>query len=129
MKEAIALYEQALSQDKSHAGYCLALVHALEIVQNYREAVECIKEFCNTNLGMKVGNLHCRQVYQLLGNVENLQNANPMKETDASISIPFTAQELDLLALFFTLVKILFISGSLELILPLFVLLGVCCVI
>lgn len=93
----------------------------------YDEAYGIVKKFCLRNPKLGVGQLTCAHVYNHLKDRDTILGDIlpdvPALPTETRPPLPldqnYAVEELDLLALFCTLVKIIYIKGNLELVVPL----------
>ncbi len=140
---SIQLYKSALKLQPENPSYCLSVVHTLEICYSFQEGFLILKEFCKLNKSLAVGPLSCQQVLDAIQNIEDItnndnvrsilsanqnqnnssNNNNSNSNTTTTAATPtkgntteYSGAELDLLALFFTLAKISYVAGSLEMI-------------
>jgi len=146
IEEAVTLYRLSLKLMPTSVSYALNLVHTLEVTCRYTEAMQQLREFCEANPGMKVGQLSCRDFLaaapEAFTALEGPQAEHSPLDAASGVSLgeraaqvcpsldksaqailegalgkpkhPYNEQELDLLALFYTAVKILFVSGHTE---------------
>eukprot|EP01105_Mastigella_eilhardi_P016429 TRINITY_DN3756_c0_g1_i1.p1 TRINITY_DN3756_c0_g1~~TRINITY_DN3756_c0_g1_i1.p1 ORF type:complete len:876 (-),score=225.18 TRINITY_DN3756_c0_g1_i1:799-3138(-) len=143
LPECCELYEQALKAQPTSSSYALNLVHAYEARAMYRTAIVSWHKFLNANKTISAGGVSCEHVLHIVQTLNaaewkeerptspdfNLQPGTPLPPpppiTAAKLT-PYTAEELDLLALFFTGVKLLYVTGFLAFIPPLVALLEPC---
>jgi tetratricopeptide (TPR) repeat protein len=129
-EESAQLYTEALRLRPDYASYALSLVHVYEILNKYQEAFDQIKTFCKRNATFHVSSLSCAHVYNAICHIHSLLPLRSHLSDTEQISIQYefpskpqneayNSDELDLLALFCTLVKILYVVGCLEIIPPL----------
>ena len=122
---AVSLLREAVALDRHTTTYTLNLVHILELSFSYPESVQLIASFCSSNPGYRVGALSCGDLAQLIASPvatpEELSQTQQLAArildtvTAASVaSASYTALELELLALFFTLCKILYLLGHFD---------------
>lgn len=123
VKEAIELYKIACSIEPHAPSYVLSLVHNYEVM-NQMEEVYCeIKRFCKENPNMTVGQRSCAHIYNVIANYSTpntLQDKEvkllPVKESQAPpLSQMYDHDTLELLAIWCTLTKIVYLAGNLEL--------------
>jgi len=140
LEQSAKLFHKALSLKPRYCSYCLTFVHVLEVMVQYKEAFIEIKKFCSNNLELSIGNIvKCKQVLDIIDKIGNLyqhkenlwQNESvqssspsnfPVKPQEKTVVNPklqvYSPDELDLLALLCTAVKILYVVGTLDLIPP-----------
>eukprot|EP00026_Physarum_polycephalum_P002628 Phypoly_transcript_02636.p1 GENE.Phypoly_transcript_02636~~Phypoly_transcript_02636.p1 ORF type:complete len:874 (+),score=132.36 Phypoly_transcript_02636:48-2624(+) len=138
VSESVALYKKALAIKSDSASYCLNLVHTMEVMGTYKEAFNVIKDFCKQNMRLTVGGCSCEKIYNVLKNVDDLQEHSdkiwispeeaatqpvqkfdvaPQKGTTPDRTLkPYDSDQLDLLALFATISKIAYVVGGLDII-------------
>eukprot|EP01125_Pyxidicula_operculata_P020157 TRINITY_DN739_c0_g1_i1.p1 TRINITY_DN739_c0_g1~~TRINITY_DN739_c0_g1_i1.p1 ORF type:complete len:850 (-),score=164.87 TRINITY_DN739_c0_g1_i1:58-2607(-) len=121
------LYKSALQLLPTSTSYALNYVHVLEILNQYEDAFTFIKEFFMRNKNFGLSHLSCAQVYNVIKDYSDirtkLENPPSALEVPSRQSKPldqdYNTEELDLLALLCTLVKILYVKGNMSLIKPL----------
>merc|ERR1712166_506448 len=142
MDEAIMLYRKSCELRPESASYALNLVHTLEVGLRYEEAVDAVFTFCRANPQMKVRTLDGQGVdlccSDFLGAIEGSAESDQQLHEQMAQLAPHVAasigdkqlkrkdgkppewseEELMLLALFFTLAKIWFVTGKLEKLVP-----------
>ncbi|OQS04843.1 hypothetical protein THRCLA_02951 [Thraustotheca clavata] len=124
----IKCFVQSVNMCPNNASYVLNLVHALEISLEYEKAYQCIVQFCQKNDKKAVGNLICTMVlsilerfptllsskgplpYELIWTKEGFVQNSHVYQEDMKKKL-LEEESWDLLALLFTLVKILFLEG------------------
>jgi len=136
VRESSLLYKDASTLRPDYPGYCLNTIHVLEVVNRYQQAFNEVQLFCLNNQKVAVGSLTCAHIYNALCHIDNIYDYisyDPQKlhKVDESkmlpivqtphipASIPYDSDTLDILAIFCTVVKIVFVVGALELISPL----------
>lgn len=134
VKEALKLLEHAYKLEPCNSHTLLTYVHTMELVEEHTKAVRLIKEFVEKFPDQAAGCFTCGMVVPILkgftGNV--YCNVPPdMSDLDLAHVDPiigdYTEEQRYLLALMFTLVKVLFIKGALSYIPALTKLLDPCC--
>uniref|UniRef100_A0A6B2L5B5 Uncharacterized protein n=1 Tax=Arcella intermedia TaxID=1963864 RepID=A0A6B2L5B5_9EUKA len=121
---SLKLYKEAAQLMPSSASYSLNLVHIHELLNQYNDAFLEIKRYCRENPNLSVGQLTCGHVYNAIkgfsGVISEEDPNTPTLPTIETDPIPLTASyspdQLDILALFCTLVKVLYVAGNLSLI-------------
>eukprot|EP01133_Synstelium_polycarpum_P007419 gene7419-8679_t len=136
--ESVAILQKAYKLDPMSANTALNLVHGLEVCNRYDEAIRVLLGFLKFNRprGLTNYKLTCGSLLQQLGDIdpenpfESASHRRPMPETgrtpaptDLLTSIPadegpkpaaYTKDDHDFLALWYTLVKVLYVAGILE---------------
>ena len=142
--EATELYSIATRILPTNANITLCYVHTLELSCKYEIAMERICDFCKTT-GIQAGRisgLAVAQVFRSLGRIKD-SGSRLLRAWDDGRPVPrvsvapagngggsetsheaLTTESLDFLALMFTACKIAFVSGDLELLVPLIELLA-----
>eukprot|EP00741_Cyanophora_paradoxa_P008807 tig00001376_g8524.t1 len=125
VEEAVSLYERAVELAPASASYALNYVHTLEVLARYERALEATAEFLDRNRSWRSGpGVPARAA----PHPEGLPKEGPTAPREAMPPpgpapggplAEYSADELDLLALFMTAVKICFVTGALAAIPPL----------
>lgn len=136
IEESTVLYKKGYEMQRENVSYCLSYVHSLELEHKYQLAFQQIQLFCAKNQGLAVGPLTCGHVYHVIRDIKDIYDLTHVRNVATKLqqqTVPtstsnseYSATELDLLALVFTLVKLLYIAGALELIPSLSSLIGEC---
>lgn len=105
--EAIKLFEESVKEEPNNISYILSTIHAMEISLLYKESFEKIKRFLETNPNLSIQNFKCSHFLSLL----NGENIDIKVENNSK---KYDNNELNLLALYYTCVKVLYILGDLE---------------
>ncbi|XP_033729462.1 uncharacterized protein LOC117318607, partial [Pecten maximus] len=120
IKESLKLLEHAYRLEPSNAHTLLTYVHTMELVEQHTEAVRLIKEFVNNFPDQTAGCFDCGMVIPIMQGFKGdaYCNASPdLSDLDLAHVDPiigdYSEEQRYLLALMFTLVKILFIKGAL----------------
>jgi len=124
LEEALKLYQEALLIAPTSASYTLNIVHVLEMLNRYDEGFRIIQKFCYDNHKLGLGQLTCAHIYNAIKGkhtiLDELDPGVPDLPTENRSPIPLTSNyspdELDLLAVLCTLVKITYIMGNLDII-------------
>eukprot|EP01126_Amoeba_proteus_P064126 TRINITY_DN8933_c1_g1_i3.p1 TRINITY_DN8933_c1_g1~~TRINITY_DN8933_c1_g1_i3.p1 ORF type:complete len:511 (-),score=85.71 TRINITY_DN8933_c1_g1_i3:59-1591(-) len=126
IEASIRLYSSALEAEPSNTNYVLNLAHVVELTNDYDRVFNIIKKFCKDNPTLTVGPCSCSKMYNIIRGYATIQSScetlaiPPLPEPETH-EIPLTEmyppEELDLLALWCTLTKGLYIVGNLELVL------------
>ncbi|XP_062521933.1 uncharacterized protein LOC134196728 isoform X2 [Corticium candelabrum] len=129
IKEAALLLKRALDLEPFHTSCALAYIHTLQVLMKYEEAYKFVRQFTVKNSEMAVAGVKCGWFLPLIPEIDVLYmstvvaNEGKVPEnfahSDPKARDPYSAEQLDLVAFYFTLVKILYFSGALELIKPL----------
>ncbi|ETW08587.1 hypothetical protein, variant [Aphanomyces invadans] len=137
MNASIQCFQQAVAQCPRDVMFGLNYVHALEVCGRYADAYLFIKRYVDSNSTFAVGNtLTCSDVAAVLVPFATLDDARGPLSADASIQwkgthvcvrendfkfqrpvadkVDLTSEQLDLLAMLCTLVKILYLQGCLR---------------
>lgn len=85
-------------------------MHNLEIFFKYKEAIQIIKQFLNANPNLAVKSIKCKDILQCLVG----ESITSISDKISPSNNEYTPDELDLLALFFTLIKILYLSSEIR---------------
>eukprot|EP01112_Ceratiomyxa_fruticulosa_P020635 TRINITY_DN7095_c0_g2_i1.p1 TRINITY_DN7095_c0_g2~~TRINITY_DN7095_c0_g2_i1.p1 ORF type:complete len:746 (-),score=166.86 TRINITY_DN7095_c0_g2_i1:30-2267(-) len=141
VNESKYLFQRALEIRPESSSYCLNLVHVMEISLEYDEAIKLIHSFCRSNLSSSVASqISCQDVAQIIekysvsfqnqsaspsgvilsspiSELNNNNNNTEIQKSEKPKDLP--ENELDLFALFFTLVKVLYVRGDLAPLQPL----------
>ena len=127
MKQSLELVIRAGQLSPCDPSICLYLVHTYEILYEHNKAFLATRAFMNKNLALKIGNISFSQIVPFLQQVTediylSMSNA-PVTvfpifnhQDDVGKALDSEFQQLGLL---FTLVKILFVKGALNLVEPL----------
>merc|ERR1712137_285120 len=137
LEESATLFKGAATEAPASATYTLNYVHVLEILTRYSESYTFIRTFLHHNAEVSLphsdgqGQLTCAAVMEVIENttdIDALVRHRTEEAAEERVSLPesylaseekkahgFSADQLDLLALLFTLVKILFLQGQLKL--------------
>ena len=135
VKEALELMERALHLDPSRAHSLLTYVHMLELVDRHMYGIAKIKSFVCSFPEEHVGKLTCGFVNKYL--IDSSNGTDTKSEVKAVISgvledetehMEYTDDERYLLAVFFTLIKLLYLKADLPAIPPLLELLEPRCI-
>lgn len=127
VEESAILLQRAIELTPASASYVLNYVHTLEVLLDYQRGFGAIKTFLRNNRSVEVGGVTCANVLEILDGVSKLDSLRGLKvdlpqPTPKRICQPGEAlsdADLDLLALFFTVVKLAYVTGALALISPL----------
>ncbi|KDO32857.1 hypothetical protein SPRG_02550 [Saprolegnia parasitica CBS 223.65] len=125
MNGCLACFAQAVTLAPAHASYALNYLHALEVVVDHAAAYDVARAFCLRNPTVTTGGLACRDVaaaleaFPTLDSGRGSDGAELCWTSDGFVNMQRdgVAQQLlpeddwDLLALFFAVVKILFLEG------------------
>ncbi|EQC36809.1 hypothetical protein, variant [Saprolegnia diclina VS20] len=125
MTGCLACFAQAVALAPAHASYALNYVHALEVVVDHAAAYDVARLFCASNPTLTTGGLACRDVAAILEAFPTLDagRGSPSAElywtSDGFVNVQragvahqlLPEDDWDLLALFFAVVKILFLEG------------------
>jgi hypothetical protein len=127
--ESITLYKRALDLQPSNSAYCLNLIHTMEIYSQYQEIFTIVKTYCQKNKSLAAGTLNCGHILSVIDTVKTISlnaiftgSAAPVNRYDPTQLL--ISEALDLLAIFFTLVKIVYVVGFLQVIPPLVDMIG-----
>eukprot|EP00029_Vermamoeba_vermiformis_P011686 TRINITY_DN649_c0_g1_i3.p1 TRINITY_DN649_c0_g1~~TRINITY_DN649_c0_g1_i3.p1 ORF type:complete len:900 (+),score=214.98 TRINITY_DN649_c0_g1_i3:369-2702(+) len=133
--ESAQLYKDASTLKPDNTSYALNLVHGYELLNKYQVAFQTVKDFCRRNKQMHVSNVTCAQVYNCIAYMDSIEDfksykigqdvieAAKQKQTEKlTFNVPpvkpmtedYNPEELDILALWCTLVKVLFAVGVLD---------------
>lgn len=125
IKQALELVKHACELSPQDPSICLYLVHTYEILNEHNKAFLEASAFLKKNHALKIGNLSISQIVPFLQQVTEdiyLNNA-PVTVLPCFSNQENTGRALDSefqqLGLLFTLVKILFVRGALNLVNPL----------
>lgn len=135
IKEAIELMEQAMKVDPGNAHTLLTYVHMLELVDRPRNGISRIKDFVHTFPAKHVNSLACSVIDQHLTESNDdcyeTKDVSEILESLESLGtddkIEYSDEERYLLAVFFTLVKLLYVTAELRVIPSLLKRLEPCC--
>ena len=120
INEALELMQLAQHVDPSNALTLLTYVHMLELVDSHRDGISKIKTFLGAFPSKRVGHLTCAIVNQYLPEPSDFPEATKKDAFETpdlqANNTEYTDNERYLLALFFTLIKLLFIKGELAVI-------------
>ena len=117
------LYLIASTLNIKSVTYCLNYVHNLELFFDYITAIDSILLFLKNNSNNDVFNLKGLETdhfYKVINNIykNNECETLPLVSSDKQIT-QYTSEQLDYLALLFTLVKICYLNGLFKLAFPL----------
>ena len=118
--EAVDLMEQARKVDPGNAHTILTYVHMLELVDRHREGIATMKDFVHHNPAKCLHKLPFAAIDQYL-----VESVNDSGETEAEGvgsfegKVQYSDDERYTLAVFFTLIKLLYIKAELKHIPPL----------
>ena len=125
IRQALELVEHASQLSPCDPGICLYLVHTYEILNEYNKAFQVACSFIKRNDALKIANISFSQIAPFLLQVDEgiyLNNA-AVKELPECSGQDYVGavleSEFQQLGLLFTLVKILFVKGALNLVKPL----------
>ncbi|GAM29273.1 hypothetical protein SAMD00019534_124490 [Acytostelium subglobosum LB1] len=141
IEASVDFMKQALQMDPTNANYAHNVLHGLEVCNKYTEAINVFMKFLQTNKTRGLSNykltngsilaiLHKQQHIDYLNNpLLSLSYKRKMPDTgpipvpknlldvapdDQPTDAPYTKDDLDLMSLWFTIVKILYVLGILE---------------
>ncbi|ETV89379.1 hypothetical protein, variant 1 [Aphanomyces astaci] len=137
MTACVSCFQQAVAQCPSDVMFALNYVHALEVCGRYGDAFVVVKQFVHNTPTTVVGmDLTCQDIAAVLAPYSTLDDASGHWTEEAAMAwkgthvcvyhndakferavattVDLTGQQLDLLALLCTLVKILFLQGCLR---------------
>ena len=125
IKQALELINHACQLSPLDPSICLYLVHTYEILSDHNKAFLEARTFLKRNQTLKIGNISFSQIVPFLQQVTEdiyLNNAPvtvfPMFNDQDNVGKALDS-EFQQLGLLFTLVKILFVKGALNLVKPL----------
>lgn len=133
IEASLRFYKKSLELEKGNCSYLLNYVHTLELCKQYKEGVQEIQKFLTSFPNLSVGNLTCGHILNIIQNVKDVYDLEAIQKmkfeelpviSSGDITQQYNSNELDLLAVFFTLIKIFYVVGALELITPLSKLIG-----
>jgi len=105
-----ALYLWSCEMDPANRSYVLNYLHTLEIDLEYTAALHFVRGFLERNLDVMIGEVSCKAVLQIL---ENTQESSSTPARTAPLQkTSFPVETLNLMAIYFTIVKIKFIMGD-----------------
>eukprot|EP01091_Cochliopodium_minus_P012517 TRINITY_DN3808_c0_g1_i2.p1 TRINITY_DN3808_c0_g1~~TRINITY_DN3808_c0_g1_i2.p1 ORF type:complete len:799 (+),score=256.44 TRINITY_DN3808_c0_g1_i2:103-2499(+) len=134
IEESKLLFQKALSMDPSNVSILLNLVHIVELFADYELAISLIRDFFSQNGQVNYQNsVFCKDLLPILQELPNLNNIAKKvekKETEKCEKImnekegkkgepKVSDKELDLMALYCTIAKILYLKGQFETIIKL----------
>lgn len=132
--EAMNLLEHAYNLQPDNAHTLLTFVHTMELVEKHSEGVHKIQEFIKTYPQQRAGNFTCGMLQPVLdcihGNIYLNSDGSTSELSAPELQIytdSYTEYELYVLALVFTLVKILYVKGALQYIPFIIKILDPCC--
>jgi len=130
---SVDLYRACLEYKKNLPSYVLNLVHDLEVLNQYDEAFRILKEHLYVQRNAYVGPVHIAAIWNIIRHIDVLSDhqiwkpkesrpsastahAKPLPEVPGTVDMskPYGQQDLDLLATIFTLVKVAYITGVLD---------------
>ncbi|PRP87532.1 hypothetical protein PROFUN_00743 [Planoprotostelium fungivorum] len=114
--EAGELYRIATDADPKNVGFRLSYVHNLEVLNEQKKVFTSTADFCKKNPKLSAGGLTCHHISSLIEGIEDVSNHVHCREVETG---ELSSEQLDLFALFFTLVKVIYNAGSLEVLPPL----------
>lgn len=105
--ETIKLFEEASKEEPNNIGYILSTIHSMEINLLYKESIEKVKKFLQQNSDVSIQNFKCSHFLSLInGEKIDIKLDKYTKE--------YNQNELNLLALLYTTLKILYLIGDLD---------------
>jgi hypothetical protein len=129
VNEAAAMMKKALDIRPSYTSCALAYIHTLHVLMRCDDAYGYIREFSEKNKELCFAEIKCGWLLPLIPEMDRIYmsdvvvNEGKVPDEFSSISStsggPYTAEQLDLIAIYFTLVKILYFNGALKLLKPL----------
>ncbi|GMH33936.1 hypothetical protein BSKO_01770 [Bryopsis sp. KO-2023] len=131
---SLKLYKKAMQVEPTNSSFALDYVHLLELSQDFKGVVEFAQAFCSRCRETLGRDLELREIVRGVDGVGALYSDTPLafygKEPwdplDAAKSeakdgveeivqqVEFSSPQLDLMALIFTLMKVLFVGGALD---------------
>lgn len=127
--QALELFKMALEVSKGDPCAALIYVHTLEVVDRQKDIIKFYQMYCSKYSSKSVGNLKCSILNDIVQKLsEDLksgrivaQESGEGEETSPVVAIQsstceYTDDERYLLAFFFTLVKVLYVKGCLQVI-------------
>ncbi|XP_060065695.1 uncharacterized protein LOC132546017 isoform X2 [Ylistrum balloti] len=133
IQESLKLLHHAYRLEPSNAHTLLTYVHTMELVEQHTKAVTLIKEFVQKFPDQTAGCFSCGMVEPVIKGLTGDIYCNIPESNDPNLAHvdpiigDYTEEQRYLLALMFTLVKILFVKGALGYIPSLTRLLDPCC--
>lgn len=132
VEASATLLQKATTLAPTSASYMLNYVHTLEVLLDYQRGFEATKKFLRDNKELSVGGVTCANILEILEGVKKLEALRgvaadyprPTPKRPCSPTEVFSDADLDLLALYSTIIKISYIVGALAVIAPLERLLG-----
>ena len=120
--EALTLSKRAIRLDRKNPSVFLFFLHLLEIVDEPNDAFKAARNFLEIS-NSKLQGFHCSELVPSLADVGKIYlHQNSPKPPFPLVCIlrrsPYTADEGQTLAILFTLVRILFFSGAINLLKP-----------
>jgi tetratricopeptide (TPR) repeat protein len=128
---SIDLYKACLEYKKNFPTYVLNLVHDLEVQNEYQEAFRLLKEHIYLQRDKYVGPVHMAAIWNMIRHIDRLEDHQLWKPKESrpnntkaqllpvvpgkvDMTKKYGQAELDLLATIFTLVKVCYIVGVLD---------------
>jgi len=107
--------------------YALSYLHSFENIVEYQKGFLAAKKILKRNLNFQAGGVSLKNLLTLIDAVEDITKIEGIQielpavqpNSTSDPSKKYTDQELDILAIYFTIIKIIFLSGALALIPPL----------
>lgn len=140
-EQSLALYDIAMAQQPQSASYALNASHVCEALGWIGQAMSTLLRFFDANPALSVCGVSCKQVSDIMKPLA-AHGIDPQSRPTAPDTTlapgkasrseqpqpqsagPFTESELDLIAAFFALAKLLFVTGYLQFLQPLIDLIG-----
>mmetsp|Transcript_86982 Transcript_86982/g.130416 ORF Transcript_86982/g.130416 Transcript_86982/m.130416 type:complete len:837 (-) Transcript_86982:22-2532(-) len=135
LSQSEQLFKSAAELDPTSATYWLNYIHVLEILVKYQEAFDCTSQFLLSNGTSSLpfvddsGSLLCSDIHHIIEGLKDVSSVlSQRSDTEGTkFAAVYTAsdkkqehkcapEQLDLLAVLFTLVKILYVTGNLQLV-------------
>ena len=134
MEQSEQLFKSAAELAPSSATYWLNYIHVLEIIVKYQEAFDSTVQYLENNSKLSLPpvkpedkEVSCADILSEIKELKDISLALKQRSggegkkaedvfasCDEKLEHNFTAEQLDLLALLFTLVKILYVTGNIE---------------
>eukprot|EP00002_Diphylleia_rotans_P031256 TRINITY_DN6488_c0_g1_i1.p1 TRINITY_DN6488_c0_g1~~TRINITY_DN6488_c0_g1_i1.p1 ORF type:complete len:531 (+),score=117.81 TRINITY_DN6488_c0_g1_i1:681-2273(+) len=103
---SVQLYEKALSLSPASAIYALNKAHSLEIEGKTQEALDCLIAFMEKNESLGICGLTCNDMVVSLSS-----KRTPSKSVELGSTKVLSQENLELLGIFFTVIKMLYLLG------------------